>query len=233
MPPFKDLAGKRFGRLIAIEPIHGDRKHPLKWKCKCDCGRIVEIGSQALREVVTRSCGCYSHDVKAMSKFKHGMSGTRIYHVWEGIIDRCNNENSPSYKNYGGRGIKVCDEWREPTEFINWGFLNGYSDNLTIDRIDVNGNYCPENCRWITNKEQQRNKRNNIYIEYNGERMVLQDWSEKIGIKPQIIKARLDRNWSIEEALTIIPSKYNNIKKIRKSTKALVSDIELQTDSTN
>lgn len=140
---------------------------------------------------------------------RHGMYGTRLYHIWNGLSGRCLNPNNKNYADYGGRGITVCDEWRKPENFFRWALLSGYDANLTLDRIDVNGGYCPENCRWITNAEQQRNRRNNRMIEYNGEIHCASEWAEITGIAVHTILSRLKYGWPLEHVLTIPPSRSN------------------------
>ena len=134
---------------------------------------------------------------------KHGMYGSRLYKTWNNMISRCYCKSFRNYRNYGGRGITVCDEWKNSfVAFMNWALSNGYSDTLTLDRINTEGGYCPENCRWITNKEQQNNKRNNRLITYKGITHTLQEWSEITGIHKKTISKRIDRGWTIEDALT-------------------------------
>lgn len=128
------------------------------------------------------------------------------------MCGRCNNPNNKDYPDYGGRGITVCEEWRKPENFFGWAFLNGYSVDLTLDRIDVNGNYCPENCRWITADVQQRNRRNNRILEYNGEKHCIAEWSEITGINAYTIWSRIHYGWSVEDALTVTPSRSNTNK---------------------
>lgn len=144
---------------------------------------------------------------------KHGMYGTRLYHIWNGLNGRCNNPNNKDYANYGGRGISVCDEWREAQNFFDWAIDNGYSHELSLDRINTNGDYCPNNCRWITVNEQQRNKRNNRIIEYNGKKHCIAEWAELTGIPKQTIVSRLRYGWDVKDVLTIKPSYRNSIKR--------------------
>lgn len=133
---------------------------------------------------------------------KHGMGNTRLYHIWKSMKQRCNNPKCINYHNYGGKGITVCDEWDDFIQFKDWAMKAGYKDNLTIDRIESSGNYCPDNCRWVTYKIQNNNKNNNIMIEYNGEVHTISEWSNIIGIKMQTLWRRLKSGWSIEKALT-------------------------------
>lgn len=140
---------------------------------------------------------------------KHNMSRTRLYHIWNSMKQRCSNPNAISYKYYGQKGVKVCDEWaNEFQAFHDWAMSNGYSDNLTIDRKDNDGDYCPENCRWSTNKVQQNNRNayNRLYT-YQGETLNITQWAEKIGVPRNMIYKRLYRGWSIEKTLTTIKTR--------------------------
>ena len=149
---------------------------------------------------------------------RHGMRGTKLYHIWVGLSGRCLNPKNKDYKYYGGRGITVCDEWRKPENFFGWAFLNGYSVDLSIDRIDTNKGYYPDNCRWVTQTEQQRNKRNNRLIEYNGETHCVAEWAEITGMAKQTIDYRLKSGWTPEEIITIKPTRWNtNIRRTRKN----------------
>ena len=142
---------------------------------------------------------------------KHGKRHTSIYDIWRSMRQRCYNHNTINYKYYGAKGITVCDEWRESFEaFYEWAVVNGYQEGLTIDRIDTNGNYEPNNCRWATQKTQQNNRQNNHLETYRGETHTIAEWSEITGIKVPTIWARLQKGWSIEETLTIKPRKGAN-----------------------
>lgn len=144
-------------------------------------------------------------------KKQYGVSSTKIYHKWAGMKERCYNKNAPQYKNYGGRGIRVCDEWFNSfTAFRDWAFANGYDDKLSLDRIDVNGNYCPENCRWATQNQQANNKRNTIRLEYNGETHTISEWAAITGLEPRIIYRRLRSGWSVERIM-LTPSDGRNV----------------------
>ena len=134
---------------------------------------------------------------------RHGMSGDRTHHIWSGLKQRCTNPKAKDYPNYGGRGIEVCHEWLDSFEaFRDWALANGYQDDLTIDRIDVDGNYEPDNCRWISNKEQQRNRKSNHFLTLNGKTHTIAEWAEITGRGWGTIKARLNRGWTTERALT-------------------------------
>lgn len=140
-----------------------------------------------------------------------GMCDTKIYHVWRGIYCRCNDPNDKNYPRYGGRGITICKEWMDPRKFFAWSFLNGYTIDLTLDRIDNEKGYCPENCRWATEKQQQRNRRNNVIVEYNGEKHCISEWAEIAGISYSCLYGRLTAGWPMEKAMTVAPS-YTNRK---------------------
>ena len=164
MAKFNDLTGKRFGRLIVVERaenyISPQGQARKRWLCKCDCGNMVIVPARSLINDASKSCGCLQKEIAKNTFTRHGKRGSRLYIIWSSMKTRCYNGKSRAYKWYGGRGIKICDEWLNDFQaFYDWAMANGYKDDLTIDRIDVNGNYEPSNCRWITISEQQKNKR--------------------------------------------------------------------------
>lgn len=174
------------------------------WHCKCDCGNEKDVWSHSLLYGLTKSCGCLQKEVVVNRNTTHGMAGTRLNRIFSAMKTRCYNESFPEYQNYGGRGIKICDEWLDdPSSFYNWANMSGYMDDLSIDRIDVNGNYCPENCRWSDRTAQANNKTNNIILSYNNETHTMAEWAKIIGIDKQTLKDRIRRyGWSVEDALT-------------------------------
>lgn len=206
MPKFKDLSGKRYGRLTVIKPYGKNKYGKYMFVCKCDCGNDFVTLGNGLQSGRTLSCGCL-HSEKSIEKVraltKHNMSNTRIYNIWHTMIQRCYYPKHKSYNYYGGRGITVCNEWLHNFQaFYDWAMANGYDDSLTIDRINVNGNYEPSNCRWATLKEQANNTRNNHYITYKGTTRTIAQWADKLGISKDTLYARFKNGWTVEKALT-------------------------------
>jgi hypothetical protein len=156
----ENYIGKHFGRLTVIEPIYEEHKRT-RWRCLCECGKETVVGSiHHLTSGNTRSCGCLHNEVAATNHYKHGGKGTRLYNIWKNARQRCRNKNNRDFnKWYGVRGIKFTTEWDDFEKFKEWAEANGYSDDLTLDRIDPNGDYCPNNCRWASWKEQRHNQR--------------------------------------------------------------------------
>lgn len=216
MPRFNDLAGKRINHLTVLKrvPDHvtkgGYRK--TAYLCRCDCGNEKIILSESLATGNTKACGCLSKT--GLKKRKtHGMSNDRNFRIWVAMRQRCSNPRNTYYKNYGGRGITVCKEWEGSYEtFRDWSLANGYSDELTIDRIDNNKGYSPDNCRWISRKEQMRNTRLNHFIKANGEMRTIVGWSETKGIPAYVIRNRLIYGWSNEDAVNIPVGEVSNYK---------------------
>lgn len=171
-----DLAGKKFHMLTVVQYYGISDRKQIYWKCICDCGNVTFVKTADLNYGVVKSCGCLGKTV-GHNNYKYGCKENRLYHIWRGMKARCFNPNNRSYNHYGGRGITICDEWKNHFDvFEAWAINNGYSDELTIDRINVNGNYEPSNCRWATMLEQNNNKRNNVYLTENGETKTLTEW---------------------------------------------------------
>lgn len=197
-----DMTGQRFGRLTVINQSE-NRNGEITWLCKCDCGNEVSVKGVNLRKGITRSCGCLRREVAKDRHITHGMRDSRLYQIWSTMLKRCDNPKSISYKNYGARGITVCEEWKQFEPFMEWAIENGYQDHLTIDRIDNDGNYCPDNCRWSSVKEQANNRRTCRFINYNGKTQTMKQWAEETGIRMGTLYRRLVYlNWSVEKALT-------------------------------
>ena len=196
------LVGKRFGKLLVVSP-YGTKNGASMWLCKCDCGNTAIKKGAALKAGVGCHCGCVKNEMLRKRFQTHNLSRTRLYKIWNGMKNRCSNTNLREYKYYGGRGIKVCNEWKEDfMKFYDWAIANDYADELTIDRIDVDGDYSPSNCRWITNREQQFNKRNNVLLTHNGETKTLTEWCEEKHLAYQTLRGRIYRlGWSIDKAI--------------------------------
>ena len=173
-----DLSGHKFGRLTVMYRSDNRCKQTY-WHCKCECGKEIDVYAQHLLTGKNISCGCVSLErIRELNK-THGLSNTRLYDIWCGMKARCFNEKSKSYSIYGGRGITVCNEWKEDfISFYEWSLANGYSDDLSIDRIDADGDYEPSNCRWTDKRTQSINKRNTIYIELFGRKLTLYECCE-------------------------------------------------------
>jgi hypothetical protein len=154
-----NLTGKIFERLTAIKPVGSSKTKRILWLCKCECGNEITAESTSLVMGNKKSCGCLQTERRKEANTDHGYCGTRIHRIWKGMKARCNIKSSTDFKWYGEKGVKVCDEWDQFPKFLQWAMGNGYSEELTLDRIDPCGNYSPENCRWVTVAEQNMNKR--------------------------------------------------------------------------
>lgn len=195
--------GEKYGKLTIlklakiVEYINpkGRKLQKKYYECLCECGKKAIIYQGKLTSGQTKSCGCITH--------KHNLHNSRIYNIYAGMKKRCFSITQKDFKNYGGRGITVCDEWKNDfLTFYNWAIKNGYNDTLTLDRINYNRNYCPENCRWATPKEQANNKRSNLILNYNNESHNVTQWAEKLNIPRHLIYQRIYAGWKTNEVLS-------------------------------
>lgn len=214
----KDLTGQRFGRLTVIS-FFEKRKRPsgstkYMWECRCDCGNIIVVNADNLKSGHVKSCKCLRTEIstvrilrQAEKNVKHGLAGTKIYYAWHSMLERCYNPKNGNYSNYGGRGITVCEEWRKDlSAFYQWAKQCGYDERLTgkycsLDRIDVNGNYEPSNCRWVNQSVQANNRRTNRRVTYHGITYTMAELSRKTGVDYALLKNRLALGWPVEKAV--------------------------------
>ena len=202
MRNFKDITGEKFSRLTVLEYAGVDKFRLRLWKCRCDCGNEIITAGARLRNGQTKSCGCLQKE--NFNCTKHNMSRTRPYVIWGDMKHRCYYVKDKRYNDYGGRGIKICDRWLHSFENFWEDMQEGYSDNLSIDRINVNGNYEPNNVKWSTCKQQSNNMRSNVVVEFNHIKHTVSEWSTILGIKQCTLRKRLYRGWSVERAFTTI-----------------------------
>lgn len=202
------MTGRRFGHWTVLElaePLYDKRGYKVhRWKCRCDCGTIKDVSGTSLRSGRSTSCGCDRSVAREVCKNNfttHGETKTRLYQIWAGVHKRCENSNAYNYSDYGGRGIKVSDEWRSFIPFKDWAVSNGYTDGLSIDRIDVNGNYSPDNCRWVDSIAQANNRRNNHYITFNGETKTIAEWARDYNMNYKKLYKRIASGKSLSDAL--------------------------------
>lgn len=206
----EDLVGKKFGRLTVLSFDRSEGGYSF-WRCICECGNEKVVRAGNLRQGTVKSCGCLAKEAQLKRGLtsgigdktrKHGGFGTKLYGVWASMIRRCENKNQKYYPDYGGRGIKVCQEWRNDfASFRDWANESGYCEGLTIDRIDVNGDYEPSNCRWVTMSVQSLNKRNSVKVEYEGRLYSLSQLIKKFNLKPSTTYLWYHKGMSFEEIL--------------------------------
>lgn len=201
---FKNLTGRQFGRLTAVEYVGMNRKRGAIWRCRCICGTIKEVVAVDLSTGNTKSCGCISQENLADRNHRHGMSGTPEYLCWQHMLRRCRDPKTNHFHRYGGRGITVCERWMSFENFFA-DMGRKPSPGHQIDRIDNDGNYEPTNCRWVTRKEQARNRYTNTFLEWGGLRLTLAEWGERTGINATILSDRLTYGWTVSEILTRPP----------------------------
>lgn len=195
-----DLTGRRFHFLTVVKRA-GSMRGRAAWLIRCDCGRERVMTAPNILSGTSKSCGCMSRTLIARARTIHGMCGTRTYGVWRGINKRCYEPSFIGWARYGGRGISVCDEWRESfSAFLR--DMGEAPDGLQIDRIDNDGNYCKTNCRWVAPKVNANNRHNNRQITWRGKTKTLVSWARLTGIREETISGRLARGWSLKRALT-------------------------------
>lgn len=202
MPPREDLTGKKFGRLTCLECV-GTQNGKALWRCKCDCGNEVIVGAYNIKSGNTQSCGCYQRSQTSKACTTHNLSKHPLYKLWAGMKERCECPKNKRYDRYGGRGIKVCEEWHDFKVFHDWAIANGWVKGLSIERIDNDGDYCPTNCKWTSIAEQQSNTSKNHRLTYNGKTQTIAEWARELNMNPTTIQCRISRyHWSVEKALT-------------------------------
>lgn len=224
MANFLDLTGKKFGKLTVVgfsRDVKSGKRNRKYWNCICECGGTKEVRTDCLTSGNTTSCGCKHKEISYKNlttdyafKPKYKIQNKRLYGIWQGMIKRCTDVNNRRYERYMKRGISVCDEWFNYDNFALWSLFNGYKDNLTIDRINNNGNYEPSNCRWISIKEQCRNRSTNIKVSYKGQEVTLIELSEIVGIEYSCLNARYRRGDRNEKLIRPISILENNNSKI-------------------
>lgn len=208
MSALKDLTGQKFGMLTVVRRaashvLPSGQKQTM-WDCVCDCGQTTTVNTGNLKTGRVVSCGCYNREVrKNVRRGTHGYSRTRLYDIWHKMRQRCSREETEHYDRYGGRGISVCKEWNEDfLSFCEWALSSGYTDRLSLDRIDVNGDYEPTNCRWTTMKVQENNRTDNVVVEFDGKTQTLAEWADEYGLKYTTFYRRIERGWEFYDALT-------------------------------
>ncbi len=211
LKPRLDLVGQRFGRLVVLSFVSLDARRNSQWLCACDCGSQKTCVGNVLKRGRITSCGCKNHEPRVDRRAEDHPD----FGIFSGMLNRCSNPNDHNYKRYGGRGIKVCERWKDGGFWVFHADMGTRpSPQHSIDRIDNNSDYEPGNCRWATDKEQMRNRRNNHIVECFGERLTLAEWSERTGIDKRTLRARLvELKWPVEKALTFKPRRPSLAKK--------------------
>lgn len=200
MTSIKNISGQTFERLTVIRFV-GSSKYGPVWLCQCNCGSTINVCGKSLKSGNTRSCGCLQKETVTRTSTKHGLHGSRVYQIWADMRRRCQTPSCGSYEEYGRRGIKVCQRWERFVLFLE-DMGHPPTDKHELDRVDNNGHYEPDNCRWATEKTQARNRRSNRILDFQGESMAVVQWSEKLGISQSVINSRLRNGWSVERTLS-------------------------------
>jgi len=195
-----DLVGCKFGRLTVLRDSGSRKEEQVCWECSCECGKLVTVRAYSLKSGDTTSCGCFHIEQVIAKKTTHGMSSSRIYSIWVNMINRCYRPNTVNYDNYGGRGITVCDAWNTFDGF--YADMGDPPSAHSLDRIDSNGNYTKENCRWATNLQQANNARTNRVLTFNGMSKTMSEWERYLGFSTGLVRHRLNRGWNVEKSLT-------------------------------
>lgn len=200
--PSYNVIGRKFGKLTVVERLPKNSHGEAVWRCICDCGNEHMATSHNLIYGVSKQCKECKIAQIAQSNTKHNCKPKRLHEIWTNMKTRCHNPNYELYNRYGGRGITICDEWEKSfNEFRDWALKSGYADDLTLDRIDNDGNYCPENCKWSTRTEQANNRHTNRILVLDGIKDTMANWSRKTGIPYWLIQDRLYSGWSDEKTL--------------------------------
>lgn len=205
MGKLKNILGERFGRLTVIGRDQNSKYGSSKWICSCDCGEYCSIRGSSLISNSSGSCGCLQIKLVKERSTTHGMKSTQSYATWRGIYNRCNNQNDPGYKYYGGRGIKRCKRWDKFENFLE--DMGEKPSNLSLDRIDNDGDYCKQNCRWATRDEQANNTSRNRIIEVNGEKYTIAQLARKIGVNYNTLQHRIYKNKPIDDLIENLEEK--------------------------
>lgn len=206
-----NLINQKYGKLFVVQKSNFSKKNNIMWDCLCDCGNKTKVSTANLNSGRVRSCGCLKSEKLSKRNITHNQRHSHLYEVWKSMKQRCYNPKLKSYKNYGGRGIKICEPWYNDFQaFYDWAYANGYSTKeqqnetkkLTIDRIDNNGNYTPDNCRWVTRKQQASNLRTTKLVTIKGETKCVADWCREYNIHRSTYDTRIRKGMPPEEALT-------------------------------
>jgi len=194
--------GAKFGRWTVVEYVEHDKNYKAIYLCVCQCGEIKKVCENNLKSGKSRSCGCLKRECSKKLMTTHDLSGHPIFSIWMGIKKRCTTPTAQNYKYYGGRGISFCKEWIDFMNFYNWAICSGWEEGLSIDRIDNDGNYCPENCRWVTHIEQCNNTRKNLMLTASSKTQTLSQWARELSCSVQTLHSRIRSGWDVEKALT-------------------------------